>query len=131
MAQKFFEKPVRSSAILTGSYVAGTVVDLLIDRVQQEYATQMIATINFTKGSLTSAEYKFEFSSDQETWGQETAGSVATGTITDTLAEHTIAATGVYDIPVPVGKRYVRISAKGTGTATGSLMSITAHLLIA
>lgn len=131
MAQKFFTKDVRSSAVLTDTYVAGTVVDTRIDAVEQEYATQMIATFDFTKGSLTTAEYKFEFSHDGVTYGQETTGTVATGVITDVLASHQISATGVYDIPVPIGKRYVKISVKGTGTMTNSLMAVQAHLLIA
>lgn len=136
MAQKFFTKDVRSSAVLTDTYVAGTVVDTRIDAVEQEYATQMIATFSITKGSLTSIEYKFEFSNDGVTYGQETTGSVSGGTISDILAEHSILAStaptsGVYDIPVPIGKRYVKISVKGTGTMTGSLMAVQAHLLIA
>lgn len=209
-ANDYFKVPVRASAILTGSYVAGTIIDggegqnggVLNNN-------QLIILANFTKGSLTSLEIKVEFSdckmwdlaydgqtanftvgkivtgatskatayivsdtdggatgtlvvsgisgtfinnetitdsngtpgtavvnnasgvnSDSATsdfnWYQETFSSVSGGTSTDALGEHTIAASGKYRIAVPIKDRYLRVSSKGTGTVTGSLLDIDA-----
>jgi len=118
MNQDFTTKSVRAAAILTGSYVAGTVIDT------GGIYNQVLLNVVYTKGSLTSAEIKIEFSSDNLTFYQETNPSVSTGTTTETLAEHQISATGNYRIPVPILDRYIKISAKGTGTATGSSMTI-------
>lgn len=111
---------VRESAILTGSYVAGTVIEETLG------SNQLVLLVNFTKGSLTTAEFKVEFSPDNSTWYQETFQSVTTGTATESLGEHQISATGGYRISIPIKDRYIKISAKGTGTVTSSAMSITA-----
>ena len=126
---------LRASAILTATYVAGNVLGgetstvaspTEIARVN-EY-NQLILYVTFTKGSLTSAEIKVEFSPDNSTFYQESAMLIAGGTITDSIAEHTVTATGNYRIAIPMNDRYVRVSAKGTGTVTNSLMGITAIL---
>lgn len=113
---------VRSAAILTTSYVAGTVVD-----TQGDY-NQAIINVAFTIGSLTSAQLKIEFSNDGTNYYQETNASVSAGTTTETLAEHTWAATGNYRIPVPVLDRYIKISVKGTGTVTSSSCAVDVNL---
>lgn len=115
---------VRSAAILTGSYVAGTVLGL--DGALNQNQNQLIVYISFTKGSLTTAEVKIEFSPDNSTWYQETFKSVTGGTSTDTLGEHAYSATGNYRIAVPIKDKYIKISAKGTGTVTASSMAISA-----
>ena len=84
MNQDFTTKSVRAAAILTGSYVAGTVIDT------GGIYNQVLLNVVYTKGSLTSAEIKIEFSSDNLTFYQETNPSVSTGTTTETLAEHHI-----------------------------------------
>lgn len=116
----YIVKPVRTAAILTNSYVAGTVLTELSS------LNQLVLLIQFTKGSLTSAEYKIEFSPDNTTWYQETASSIAAGTSTDTLLEHTTTATGNLRVPIELKDRYVRISVKGTGTVTSSSMTVDA-----
>lgn len=116
------EFPVRSAAILTTSYVAGTVLDRA-----QDY-NQLVLLVSFTKGSLTTAEVKIEFSNDGSTYYQETFQSISSGTSTDTVGEHALSATGNYTIMVPILSRYIKVSAKGTGTVTSSSMAITAML---
>ena len=111
---------VRAAAILTGSYVAGTVLE------QKQGKNQLVLLVNFTKGSLTTAEIKVEFSPDNSSYYQETFQSVSGGTATETLGEHTISATGLYRIMIPIKDRYVKVSAKGTGTVTSSSMTIDA-----
>lgn len=125
-------KTLRSSAVLTNSYVAGTVLGpqglgTSIDPVENNQVTLYIA---FTIGSLTSAEVKVEFSNDGTTYYQETSSSVASGTSTDSLVTHTYSATGNYRIVIPIADRYIKVSAKGTGTVTSSLMAIDAILAI-
>jgi hypothetical protein len=123
-------KPVRSAAILTDTYVAGTV--LAFDGVSSASNpvgyNQLVVCVDFTIGSLTTAEIKVEFSDDGTTYFQEVGSSIAAGVSTDTLLYHKIGATGQYYIPVSMAGRYVKISAKGTGTVTNSTMTITAIL---
>jgi len=109
---------VREAAILTGSYVAGTVIE------QTHRQNQAVILVSFTKGSLTTAEIKVDFSPDNSTWYQETFQSVTGGTATETLGEHQIGASGNYRILIPIKDRYIRVSTKGTGTVTNSLMAI-------
>lgn len=116
---------VRTSAILTNSYVASDVlgVDLDVPYRVQEY-NQMVLLVDFTIGSLTSASIKVETSPDNSAWYQESFGSISAGTDTITLGVHTIAATGKYRIPIAIKDRYIRVSVIGTGTVTNSLMAI-------
>jgi len=116
--------PVRSSAILTGSYVAGTVIGPN-ELVEEE--NQLVIYVSFTIGALTSGQIKVEFSPDNSTYYQETIADLTTtfGTSIEKVLEHSYAATGLYRIPIEVKDRYIKISAKGTGAdATGSLMQI-------
>lgn len=111
--------PVRSSAILTSSYVAGTVVEL------DPGANQIVIYLGFTIGSLTTMELKVEFSNDNTTFYQEThQDSVTSGVAAQVLKSHQLSATGNYRIPIPVKDRFVKISVKGTGTATSSLATV-------
>jgi len=120
MLDGIIDKLVRASLILTTGYVAGTVIENVMD------ANQLIIYVDFTKGSLTTAEIKVEFSSDNTNFYQESSSSVTTGTDTNTLLEHQIGATGKYRIAIPIKDRYVKISVKGTGTVTNSLMAVRA-----
>lgn len=126
MNVKHVKQAVRASAVLTTSYVAGTVLgerggSPSGDAVEH---TQLILYVSFTKGSLTTAEIKVEFSEDGVTYYQETFTAESGGTSTDTIGEHSFGATGNYRIPIPINDRYIKISAKGTGTVTNSLMAI-------
>ena len=113
---------VRSTAILTTSYVAGTELDV------RDYS-QLEIYADATLGSLTSIEVKIEFSSTSGgTLFQETTESISGATIVQNLAEHQISVDGNYRISVPINDMYCTISAKGTGTVTGSSLTITATL---
>lgn len=118
----FRTESVRSSAILTDTYVAGTAID-----TQGDY-NQAVINVAFTIGSLTTAEIKVEFSNDGTTYYQETNGAGSGATVTETLAAHQISAAGNYRIPVPILDRYIKISVKGTGTMTNSLMAVSLNL---
>jgi len=123
MNQDYIISTVRDSLVLTGSYVAGTVVGP--SDVQTILENQAVLYVSFTKGSLTTAEIKVEFSDDGITYYQETNGEfLSAAAQTNTIFEHSLAATGNYRIPIQIKDRYIKISAKGTGTVTGSLMAI-------
>ncbi len=122
MLENFLAVPVRSAAILTTSYVAGTVVDNA-----QEF-NQLVVHWSFTKGSLTTAELKVEFSVDGTSYFQESVASTTGGTTTYTAREHQLSATGNVPIEIPISCRYIKISVKGTGTVTSSSVAITAVL---
>ena len=123
------KKAVRAAAILTDSYVAGTIVqpDLAVysHSAGQNQLTVMIA---FTIGSLTSAQVKVEFSDDGTTYYQDTNASTSWGTTTLSLGEYSFSAAGNYLIHIPIRYKYIKISAKGTGTVTNSSMTIDALL---
>jgi len=109
--------PVRTAAILTNSYVAGTVV-------KTNGANQLTVLIAFTIGSLTTGEVKIEFSNDGSTYYQESFSTVSAGVDTVTLESHKMAATGNYRLALPIIDNYVKISAIGNGTLTSSSMAI-------
>lgn len=111
---------IRASAVLTNSYVAGTTLS------GAQVFSQLVLLVDFTIGSLTSAELKVEFSHDNSTFYQETFSSISAGTDTDTAGEHKFSATGKFCIPIAITAPYIKVSAKGTGTVTNSLMAIEA-----
>ena len=124
MMQDYILKPIRSSTVLTGSYVAGTVLGL--EELHGGLHNQIVLYVDFTIGSLTSAQIKVEFSDDNSDYYQETFAAISGGTETDTLGEHTIAATGKYRLAIPIKDNYIKVSVKGTGTMTSSLMKVSA-----
>lgn len=113
---------IRAAAILTNSYVAATVIS------DTEKYNQLVLGIYFTKGSLTTLEIKIEFSLDGTTYLQETFASISDGTELNALGEHQIGATGNYTLLIPIKYPFIKISAKGTGTVTDSVLSIDAAL---
>jgi len=123
MSNNYEVAPVRASTILTTSYVAWTVV-WQNDNKQVQENNQIEARIDFTIWSLTSLEVKFESSDDWVTYYQDTFVSISWGTATATLWEYTFAATWKYKIAMPLKSQFVKISAKGTWTVTGSLCKI-------
>lgn len=130
MNVKHKRQAVRTAAILTDSYVAGTILGEKGGSPSGDAIefTQLILYISFTKGSLTTAEVKIEFSEDGTTYYQETFTSESGGTSTDTAGVHSFGATGNFRIPVPINDKYIKVSAKGTGTVTNSSMAIDAVL---
>lgn len=110
---------VRASAILTTSYVAGTVIDTSgLSGVASLY-------VDFTKGSLTTAEIKVEFSPNNTDYFHETYEPTPTAgvTVVDNLVRQ-LDATGMYRFLIPIKDRFIKVSVKGTGTVTSSLMDV-------
>ena len=117
--------PIRPAAVLTGSYVAATVIgdpNIIYEQ------NQLALMVYFTIGSLTSAQLKIEFSHDGVTYVQETIDSVdyTTGVITQLVATREMTGSSNIVIPIPIKFRYIKVSVKGTGTVTNSSMTINA-----
>lgn len=118
---------IRTAAILTGSYVAADVLGPT-SSTPPSANNQLELECQYTKGSLTSVEIKIEFSQDGVTYCQETVKAVSGGTTTLSLNEYTTTASTGFVISVPITANYIKVSAKGTGTATGSSLAIIAKL---
>jgi len=118
-------KNVRTAAILTNGYVAGTVISDVQD------ANQLIINADFTIGSLTDLQIKVEFSEDGVNYYQESFSAIAAGVSTETLGVHKIAATGKHRIAIPIQCDKIKISAIGTGTVDSSSLAITAQVGVA
>lgn len=120
MVQDYKYYAVRSAAILTGSYVAGTVIGPV------GLQNQLMVLIDLTFGALTDAQVKVEFSNDGTTYYQETFSSVSGGTSTESAGTHKFTATGKYRLAIPIKDQYIKISAIGTGDVSNSSMTINA-----
>lgn len=123
---------VRSAAILTGAFVAGNIIG---SRSDSGYVmgnpskyNQMVIYVDFTIGSLTDGQIKVEFSHDNSTYYAEGFNSISAGVATESTATHKFTATGKYSIAIPISAQYIKISAFGNGTTTGSSMKIDAVL---
>lgn len=93
---------------------------------------QLMLEVDYTMGSGESGnsiQLKLEFNNDDTSesptvWRREITESASSGTVTMTQAERTFSATqspGTYDrfeIPLPIGSRWLKVSAKETGVAT-------------
>jgi hypothetical protein len=124
---------LRPLTILTNSYVAAPIISSANQpnqaEVPQLYANNQLALfVNFTKGSLTSATIIVEFSPDGTNWYQETTDdlTLSTGVIIELPTMRVFNASGKYKLTLPIKDTYIRVSALGTGTVTGSLLSIDA-----
>lgn len=119
----FIVKPIRSAAILTNSYVAGEV----LENCQKYNALSLL--IDFTKGSLTDCQIKVETSSDGTNYYTLLADSVSAGvnSIASLIYKMT-ANTAGSTTPLAINNKYIKISAIGTGTVTGSSLAIKAVL---
>ena len=130
---KYLKKSIRSSVVLTNSYVAATVLGPqgVAPEADPVANNKLVLFIDFTIGSLTDARVKVEFSDDGTTYYQETnAGSPSSGVSTLTVNEYEMEATGKFTVVLDYTARYIKVSAKGTGTVTGSLMAIDAVLAV-
>jgi hypothetical protein len=125
LQQDYFDFNVRTAAILTNGYVAGTVIGTVDPKTLHNY-NQLLLYVDFTIGSLTDCQIKIEFSKDNSDFYQETMSSQSAGVSTDTMMVHKIAATGKYRIAIPIKDRYIKVSAIGTGTVTTSSLQIKA-----
>lgn len=114
---------IRSSAVLTDAYVAGNI----IENANRAEKLQILAS--YTKGSNTSCEIKVEFSNDKTTYYQESYTPDPTaGVSLQQLWVHQLDTTGNYSFIIPTDVRYIKISAKCTGTVTNSLLAIEATI---
>lgn len=114
---------VRSAAILTNSYVEGTIID------EANQYNQLSLEIAYTKGSLTSLEIKIEYSQDGVTYVQDANVAPSAGTNTISVSEYTYAgSTANFILDMPINTNFIKVSAKGTGTVTSSSLAINAVL---
>lgn len=115
---------VRSAAILTSSYVAGTVL------TDCEKFNGIYLNYDFTIGSLTDAQIKIEVSMDGTNYYQLVSDSIAAGVNTvDGLVYKLAGTLKGSTTPVQITTKYVKISAIGTGTVTNSSLAIDAVLI--
>ena len=99
--------PIRSAAILTTSYVAGT--DLGPTNGRPSKNNQLIIYADFTIGSLTTAEIKVEFSHDGTNWYQDTTlGSLSGADVPATASVFQLSATGAYRFAIPIADNSTR-----------------------
>jgi major membrane immunogen (membrane-anchored lipoprotein) len=122
MPYNWVNEKIRASAILTTSYVASSTISDV-----QSY-NELNVYCYYTKGSLTSLEIKIETSLDNSNWIQETNMTVSGGTMTMNAGAYTTTEDGNFKISIPLSARYARISAKGTGTCTSSLLEMWSFL---
>ena len=105
-----YKEPVtiRSASILTTSYVAATTLGKETGQSTKvnEY-NQLILYVDFTIGSLTSAEIKVEFSPDNTSFYQESHEKLDNGTANVYTLTYTLSATGAYRIPIQCNDRYI------------------------
>lgn len=118
---------VRSAAVLTNSYVAGNVVgnDTDFSSNPVHLQNQLVLLVDFTLGSLTSADIKIEvgaISTDLYQLLDPTSFSAGDGTIK--LFTIHLTATGKFCYAFPIKYRYIKVSAVGTGTVTSSSLAI-------
>ena len=108
---------VRTSAVLTGSYVAGTVFS-------SDEHNALGIMVSYTKGDETSLDMKIEASIDGgTTYAQQTVEAASGGTITPSPAIRQFTATGNYWVVIsPIKAQLIKISVKATGgTPTGTV----------
>lgn len=119
---------LREEAVLTTSYVVTPVNDAngaLFDCSQFDAYNLYI---DFTIGSLTSAEVKVEFSYDGTNWFQEPNSLVSGGTNTWTANVNIMTASCAIAPKMTMANKYMRVSCKGTGTVTGSKLAVAIEL---
>lgn len=115
--------PVRAAAILTTSYVAGTVIE------NAQKFNKLSLAVDFTKGSLTDTQIKIETSIDGTTYRTLTVDAFTAGVSTPVALVYKFAANAAMQtVPVDVTAKYIKISAIGTGTVTSSSLAINAIL---
>jgi len=113
---------IRADAELTTEYIAGAELD------NKERANQLMLYLKFTIGSLTSFQIKVEFSDDGVTYYQQTFESISGAVATCSPGYFSFTPTGDqnYVIAIPIKCSKIKVSAKGTGTVTGSSLQIRA-----
>jgi len=110
---------LREDAILTTGYVSSEDIRLTVYH-------DIGVFFSVDKGSLTSFQYKIQWSSDNITWYDEVTETIAAGLITDTVCSYTMTLSGDTDFYklFPYRGNYLRVQVKGTGTVTGSSCAV-------
>ena len=110
---------LRESAILTTSYVA-------TNFARTAHVQDIGLWFDLEQGSLTSFQYKVQWSRDSNIWFDEVTESVLSGIITDATLYYTLTFGGDVRLykPLPVRAPYIRMAVKGTGTVTGSTCAV-------
>src|SRR6266478_6473822 len=104
-------KNVRSAAILTNSYVAGTVIGAEDGAGDYPHnGNQLIVYVDVTLGSLASVQVKLEFSHENSSYFQEGFSSISGATDTMNLGEHSFSVSGKYRLAIPIKDKYIKIS---------------------
>lgn len=115
-----------ATGVIVSDTDGGTTGTLVLKNIEGTFLdNEAISDDNSTPGAAVA---NGTLSVSSFTFHQQVASSTTTGTATETLVEHAIGADGKYRIPVTIKDRYVRISFKGTGTATGSLLGAEVEL---
>jgi hypothetical protein len=112
----------RASAVLTTAEVAATVIDL-----NDMSPAGLALWFDFTIGSLTNVILRVYVATDlaPTTWIpllDVPAGTAVAATLT-------ASATGAIALPPAPGFKWMRVTAQGTGTVTGSLLALTWYYL--
>lgn len=114
---------VRDTAILTNSYVAGTIL------TDCEKFNKITLDIDFAKGSLTDVQIKIETSIDGTNYHQVLSDSITSGVNSPSVLVYKFTANVNGETSaVEVHTKYIKISAIGTGTVTSSTLKINAIL---
>lgn len=110
---------LRTDAILTTSYV-------LTDEARMSGYQSVSIYFNLTQGSLTSFQYRVQWSHNGVDWFDEVTETAVAGVVTDTVLAYTYVFTGTDDYykPLPYGGAYIRLAVKGTGTVTSSACEV-------
>ena len=110
---------LREDAILTTGYVASNNIRLTVYH-------DIGVFFSIDKGSLTSFQYKIQWSPDGTTWYDEVTETITAGSITDTVCSYTIVLSGDVDYYklFPYRGNYLRVQVKGIGTVTGSSCAV-------
>lgn len=125
---RMFSKVIRTAAILTTDYVAATILGGGRDEGLVEEYNQLALYCIYSKGSLTSAEIKVESSYDGTNYVTETNMTISGGTITLNKGAFTTTEDGNFKITMPMTAKFIKVSAKGTGTTTSSSLALQAML---
>lgn len=123
MQQDYIFQAIRTAAILTGSFVAGT-NDITPFNVNPALRNQVNLLLDFTIGSLTSLDIKIQYSNDGTDWYDETFSTITAGAAAMSLGLYNFTAAGKYVLSLPVKNSYIRVLARGNGTATSSSLAI-------
>ena len=120
--QAYTKESIRSASILTTSYVAWTAI--WQNWKLAEDNNQLLLYIDLTLWSLTSAEIKIEFSDDWVTYYWESVISISSWVASVDNLEYQFDTDWQYRLASQMKDRFVKVSAKGTGTVTGSSLEI-------